>query len=228
MEEIGKYPLIELLKIGDMRLTISTLDWQAITGTWIIMGFLILIGWLVARSWREKPGLAQMAAELVVGTFDDLVSESLELEDRKYLPLILTLFLYLVLANSFGIVPGQIEPSKNINTPLSLGPMGFVIAVYSAVRVKGLKNYLSEFCEPSLLMLPLNLIGEASKVVSISFRLFGNIMGGAIIIEVVSFLVWYLFLPIPLSAFFGLFVGTIQAFVFTMLTLTYIAVARKE
>ena len=76
-------------------------------------------------------------------------------------------------------------------------------------------------------MAPLNVVGEIAKVISISFRLFGNIKGGAIIILVVSFLVRYLVLPVPLSLFFVFFVGTVQAFVFTMLTLTYIAVAIK-
>ena len=74
-----------------------------------------------------------------------------------------------------------------------------------------------------IIMFPLNLIGELSKIVSISFRLFGNIMGGAVIIQVVSWLVGYIVLPIGLYGFFGIFVGTIQAFVFTMLTLAYIA-----
>jgi F-type H+-transporting ATPase subunit a len=73
-------------------------------------------------------------------------------------------------------------------------------------------------------MLPLNLIGEIAKVVSISFRLFGNIMGGSIIILVVSYLSYSVLLPPFLNAFFGLFVGTVQAFVFTMLTLVYISV----
>lgn len=76
-------------------------------------------------------------------------------------------------------------------------------------------------------MLPLNLIGEVSKIVSISFRLFGNIMGGSIIIMVVSYLCWNLLLPPFLNAFFGIFVGTVQAFVFTMLTVVYIAVQVK-
>ena len=74
-----------------------------------------------------------------------------------------------------------------------------------------------------IIMFPLNLVGELSKIVSISFRLFGNIMGGAVIIQVVSWLVGYIVLPIGLYGFFGIFVGTIQAFVFTMLTLAYIA-----
>jgi len=76
-------------------------------------------------------------------------------------------------------------------------------------------------------MAPLNIIGEIAKIVSISFRLFGNIMGGSIIILVVSYLTWSILLPPFLNAFFGMFVGTIQAFVFTMLTVVYISVQVK-
>jgi F-type H+-transporting ATPase subunit a len=86
---------------------------------------------------------------------------------------------------------------------------------------------VSAYFEPMFFMMPLNLIGELAKVVSISFRLFGNIMGGSIIILVVSYLTYSVLLPPALNAFFGLFVGTIQAFVFTMLTVVYISVQVK-
>ena len=99
----------------------------------------------------------------------------------------------------------------------------------TALKVKGvwghLKNYLHPGKNPLFL---LDIIGELSKVVSISFRLFGNVLGGAIIILVVSSLVSYVVFPVGLNLFFGMFVGTIQAFVFTMLALTYIGVEISE
>jgi F-type H+-transporting ATPase subunit a len=110
---------------------------------------------------------------------------------------------------------------------LALGLMGFVIAHWVGIRSKGFKAYILEYFQPIFFMMPLNLIGEFAKIVSISFRLFGNIMGGSIIILVVSYLCWNILLPPLLYAFFGLFVGTIQAFVFTMLTVVYIAVQVK-
>jgi F-type H+-transporting ATPase subunit a len=102
-----------------------------------------------------------------------------------------------------------------------------VIAHYSGIKVKGFTAYAREYFQPIFFMAPLNLIGELAKVVSISFRLYGNIMGGAIIILVVSHLVYSLILPPVLVLFFGLFVGGIQAFVFTMLTLVYISLQVK-
>ena len=116
------------------------------------------------------------------------------------------------------------EPTKDINTTLGLGVMGFFIAHGTAIKVKGFKQYIKEYFEPMFFLMPLNVVGEVAKVISISFRLFGNIMGGSIIIVVVTHLAYGLVLPPFLYGFFGLFVGTVQAFVFTMLTLVYISV----
>jgi F-type H+-transporting ATPase subunit a len=134
------------------------------------------------------------------------------------------MFMFLLVSNWLGIIPHLHEPTKDLNTPLSLGLIGFFIAHHAGIRAKGFKEYSRAYIDPMFFMLPLNLIGEIAKVVSISFRLFGNIMGGSIIILVVSYLSYSLLLPPLLNAFFGLFVGTVQAFVFTMLTLVYISV----
>ena len=87
---------------------------------------------------------------------------------------------------------------------------------------------VKEFFQPIFFMMPLNVVGELAKVISISFRLFGNIMGGAIIIIVVSHLLYFIIVPILLNGFFGMFVGSVQAFVFTMLYLTYTSVAVRS
>ena len=85
--------------------------------------------------------------------------------------------MFLVLANWLGIIPYLEEPTKDLNTPLSLGIMGFVIAHAAGIKSKGFKAYAGEYFEPMFFMMPLNVIGELAKIVSISFRLFGNIMG---------------------------------------------------
>jgi F-type H+-transporting ATPase subunit a len=146
---------------------------------------------------------------------------------KTYAPMICALFLFLVLCNWIGIIPHLEEPTKDLNTTLSLGCMGFAIAHYVGIKTKGFKAYIKEYFEPMFFMMPLNLIGEVAKIVSISFRLFGNIMGGSIIILVVSYLSYNILLPPFLNAFFGFFVGAIQAFVFTMLTVVYISTQAK-
>ena len=224
MEDLGKVHQLIVPLFGHNM--VFNLD--AIIFTWIVMLLILLFGILSARKRSMVPGSMQVLGELFVSKLYDLTEDALGKEKAKtYAPLVCALFMFLVLCNWIGIIPHLEEPTKDLNTPLSLGVMGFFIAHYVGIKTKGFKAYISEYFEPFFIMMPLNLIGELAKIVSISFRLFGNIMGGAIIILVVSHLTWSILLPPFLNAFFGLFVGAIQAFVFTMLTVVYISVQAK-
>jgi len=223
VEELTHLPQWHL-QVGEMTLTFNS---QTIFMTWVVMGVLILFGFLATRRLGLIPNPLQIIAELLIGGFRTLADDALDEKGKTFFPLIMVLFLFLVTSNWLGIIPFLSEPTKDLNTPLGLGVMGFFIAHYVGIRHKGIKLYVKGYAEPMFFMAPLTIIGELAKVVSISFRLFGNIMGGAIIIVVVSGLVYQLLLPPMLYAFFGLFIGTIQAFVFTMLTLVYISVQMK-
>jgi F-type H+-transporting ATPase subunit a len=224
MEELGKIHQLIITVFGYP----ITLNLELIVMTWIVLTALIVFGYLVSRKRAILPRPLQVAGEMIVSQFYILTEDALGKEKAKtYAPLICALFMFLLLSNWIGIIPHLEEPTKDLNTPLSLGIMGFLIAHYAGIKSKGLKEYLKEYFQPVFFMMPLNVIGELAKVVSVSFRLFGNIMGGSIIILVVSYLTYSVLLPPFLNAFFGLFVGTIQAFVFTMLTLVYISVQVK-
>jgi len=224
MNELGKIHQLIIPFMGHNL----TFNIEAIAMTWIVCGLLIAFGLLAARKKARLPGPMQIIGELFVSQFFNLAEDALNKEmAKKYGPLICALFMFLVLSNWLGILPHLEEPTRDLNTPLSLGIMGFVIAHYVAIKTKGLKAYVKEYFQPIFFMMPLNVIGEVAKIVSISFRLFGNIMGGSIIILVVSYLTFNIIFPPLLNAFFGLFVGAIQAFVFTMLTLVYISVQVK-
>jgi F-type H+-transporting ATPase subunit a len=224
MGELGQIHQL-ILNFFGLRLAFNL---EVILMTWIAFGVLILFGYFCARKKAILPGPFQTLGELFVDQLYQLAEDALDKELAiKYGPLICSLFMFLVVANWLGIVPHLEEPTKDLNTPLSLGMMGFVIAHAAGIRSKGFKAYIKEYMEPIFFMAPLNIIGELAKIVSISFRLFGNIMGGSIIILVVSYLTYNVLLPPFLYAFFGLFVGTIQAFVFTMLTVVYISVQVK-
>ena len=221
MEEIGKISQW-VFHIGGTRLVVNS---TTIIMTWVVIGLVLAFAWVATRGRGLIPGPWQQIAELLVQWFKELVHDALgEAYREQYFPLICALFIFLLMCNWIGVLPGMDEPTKDINTTLGLGLMGFVIAHGTAIKVKGLKQYLKEYFEPMFFLMPLNVVGEVAKVISISFRLFGNIMGGSIIIIVVSHLVYGLLLPPFLYGFFGLFVGTVQAFVFTMLTLVYISV----
>jgi F-type H+-transporting ATPase subunit a len=224
MGELGRIHQL-LVSIGDYRLAINL---EVVVMTWIVIGFLVVFGLATSRRRSLLPRPIQVLGEILVAQLYNLTEDALGADlARKYAPLISALFLFLLASNWLGIIPHLEEPTKDLNTPLSLGIMGFVIAHYVGIKTKGFKAYIKEYFEPMFFMMPLNLIGELAKIVSISFRLFGNIMGGSIIILVVSYLTYSIILPPFLNAFFGLFVGTIQAFVFTMLTVVYISTQAK-
>jgi len=224
MEELGKIHQLIIPFFGHN----IALNLEVIVMTWIVFFVLIVFGFLTTRKRGMLPKPMQVVGELIISQLYELTEDALGKEKSKtYAPLICALFMFLLLSNWIGIVPHLEEPTKDLNTPLSLGIMGFVLAHYAGIKTKGFKEYSREYFQPIFFMMPLNVIGELAKVVSISFRLFGNIMGGSIIILVVSHLIYSILLPPLLNAFFGLFVGAIQAFVFTMLTLVYISVQVK-
>lgn len=224
MEELGKIHQLIIPLFGHN----IALNLEVIVMTWIVFFVLIVFGFFTTWKRDLLPKPMQVLGELIISQLYELTEDALGREKSKtYAPLICALFMFLLLSNWIGIVPHLEEPTKDLNTPLSLGLMGFVLAHYAGIKNKGLKEYCKEYFQPIFFMMPLNVIGELAKVISISFRLFGNIMGGSIIILVVSHLIYSIVLPPFLNAFFGLFVGAIQAFVFTMLTLVYISVQVK-
>lgn len=224
MEELGKISVWST-DVAGLHLVFNL---TTIYMTLLVMGILIIFAFLATRSKGLVPNSFQVVGEIFVDIFWKLTRDALDEDMAKtYFPMICAMFMFLLLCNWIGILPFMDEPTKDLNTTLGLGFMGFCIAHYAGIRAKGLKGYVKEYFQPIFFMMPLNLIGEIAKVVSISFRLYGNIMGGSIIILVVSYLVYGLIIPPFLYAFFGLFVGTVQAFVFTMLTLVYISVQVK-
>ncbi len=224
MQDLGKLEQL-VITLGSYKMTFNL---EVMLMTWLVILFLLAFGYACARHRGRIPSLFQALGELLVTKLYELTEDAMGKElAKKYAPMVVALFLFLVLCNWIGIIPHLEEPTADLNTTLSLGLMGFFIAHYVGIKTKGFKAYIKEYFEPMFFMMPLNLIGELAKIVSISFRLFGNIMGGVIIILVVSYLTYSVLLPPFLYAFFGLFVGAIQAFVFTMLTIVYISTQAK-
>ena len=146
-----------------------------------------------------------------------------------------SIFLFILFCNIISIVPWMEEPTQNLNTTLALGITSFLYVQFNGLRAHGIKGYLKEYTEPFFIMAPLHVIGKLASIVSMSFRLFGNIFGGAIITGMYMNLIKrYVILEIVglgmglnfvILFFFGLFEGFLQAFVFTMLSLTYLSIA---
>lgn len=252
MEHIGEKLVWHYLPFTDIALPMGGVNILTVANTLLIMAVLFGLSRLAVRRFALIPTRGQLVVEKYVAAFDGLVSSSLELEtleaNRRFFPLIGSLFMFLLLSNFIAFLPTHFfeEPTADINATLGLGIMAMVIATWCAIRTKGLIGYGEELLGPlwhqegasaganfagkasAVFFFPLNIIGELAKIVSISFRLFGNIIGGAIIMIVVLHLVYnFSLLAVGMNLFFIFFVGTVQAFVFAMLTLTYIAVAIK-
>ena len=231
MEEIAEIPAVQLIPaLGQF----GYLNYRTVINTWIVIAALILVAIIIRRRLSPVPGKLQVLVEMLIGGFDNLVADALEFEtvekNRKLFHLIAAEFLFLAMCNYIGLIPGfgRTEPTGDYNTPLALALMACALWTYWGVKEKGFFGYIKSFFEPIFVIAPLNFVDQLSRMLSMSFRLFGNIMGGAVIVIVVGHLLKHAFVLVPLNLFFGLFVGTVQAFVFTMLTLTYIAVSCKD
>ncbi len=220
-----------------------TINPQTLITSAITCLFLILLGIFLGRGLSKFPNRKQCVAELIIKSFQEIIKDELGKDWAKFFPLITTLFLFILLSNWIGIIPGLKPPTADLNTCLGLGLLVFFISHISAIRENGFRNYIKKYFSPFFFLFPINLISELGKVVSHSFRLFGNMFGGAIIFAVVGPIVFeiskaigmplaissplLIFIFLILQVFFGLFIGTVQAFVFSILALTYIGFARE-
>jgi F-type H+-transporting ATPase subunit a len=196
---------------------------RPVVTTWVIMIALTAFCWLVTRRLQKQPGARQAALELVVAGIEQQIGEIIRKDPRPYLPLLGTLFIFLVAANLSGLLPGVEAPTSKLETPAALALIVFLSVHYYGVRSRGLRGYLASFAEPKLLMLPLNILSEITRTFSLMLRLFGNIMSGEFVIALVVALAG-LFVPIPLMAL-EILVGLVQAYIFTVLAAVFIGAA---
>ena len=206
-----------LFHIGPVAIT------RPVVTTWIIMAVLALVCRFVTRRLSMLPERRQAVLEGVVTGIMGQIEDIIRKDGRPFLPLVGTLFIFLVVANLSGILPGVEAPTGRIETPAALALIVFFSVHYFGVRARGLRGYLASFAEPKLIMLPLNILSEITRTFSLIVRLFGNVMSGEFIIGLVVALAG-LFVPIPLMAL-EILVGLVQAYIFTVLATVFIGAA---
>jgi F-type H+-transporting ATPase subunit a len=194
-----------------------------VTYAWFIMGMLALLSFLATRGLSLYPGRFQNVMEVVIGAFDNLLTDTMGHEGRRFFPLVATLGLYILVSNLLGLIPGFESPTANLNTTVSVALVVFGMTHIVGVKVHGFK-YIKQFLGPvwwlTPLMLPIEVISHLSRPLSLSVRLFGNIMGEDIVLAVVLLLVPLL---VPLPVFFlMIFTSLIQTLVFMLLAMMYI------
>jgi len=197
--------------------------------TWFVMAMLALFSFLATRRMNILPGRFQNVMEVIIGGFDSLLTDTMGHEGRKFFPLIATLGLYILTSNLLGLIPGFESPTANLNTTVSMAVVVFVMTHIVGVKVHGVK-YLKQFMGPvwwlTPLMMPIEIISHLSRPLSLSVRLFGNIMGEDIVLAVVLLLV-PLLVPLPVFVLM-IFTSCIQTLVFMLLAMMYIAGAMEE
>jgi len=196
---------------------------RPVVTTWAIMAVLTLISWLVTGRLRLHPDRRQIVLELLVTAIMAQIDEVIRKSPRPFLPLLGTLFIFLVAANLSGVLPGVEAPTGKLETPAALALIVFVAVHYFGVRARGPFGYLASFAKPKLIMLPLNIVSEITRTFSLMVRLFGNVMSGEFVIALVVALAG-LFVPVPLMAL-EILVALVQAYIFTILATVFIGAA---
>ncbi len=201
---------------------------RPVVTTWLIIVVLAVLCRLVTHRLQRMPDGRQAVVESLVNGMAGQIEDIVRKDSRPFLPLLGTLFIFLVVANLSGLVPGVEAPTGRIETPAALALIVFFSVHYFGARSRGLRGYLASFAEPRLIMLPLNVLSEITRTFSLMVRLFGNIMSGEFVIGLVVALAG-LFVPIPLMVL-EIVVGLVQAYIFTILATVFIgaAVGRAE
>lgn len=217
MDKIG---VREVIEIGG-----HTFNEHTILMTWLTMAIVILVAVLATRNLKEVPTGWQNAMEAVADLWETQVKAMIGEGGVFLVPLFLTLFLYLLVANWLGLCPGMESPTNDINTTLGMAVFMSFFVNHAVGLMKQGAGHLHHFIEPFAPFIIVNLIEELSRPASLAFRLFGNILAGEVLIIIILELVpgvinW---LPSTPWIIFSLFVGVIQAYIFTMLSITYIA-----
>ena len=191
---------------------------------------LLVLGWLASRRISLVPKGAQNVFELVVSGLEEFMVDVTGEEGRAFFPFIASFFLFIMLCNLIGLLPGFYSPTANVNTTLSLALCTFIYTHYLGVKYHGAK-YIKHFLGPIPALAPLffiiELVGHFARVLSLTLRLFGNIMGEDLVLTILLFLAGAFLAPLPMM-FLAVFTSVVQAFVFTLLSMMYFAGAMEH
>jgi F-type H+-transporting ATPase subunit a len=199
---------------------------KSVAVTWVLMAVLVLASLLATRRLALRPGGAQTALETFVATLDGQIRDTMRTDPAPYRALLGAIFLFVFAANWSSLVPGVEPPTARLETDAALALIVFAATLYHGFRTRGALGYLKTFAEPSVVMIPLNLIEQITRTFSLIVRLFGNVMSGAFVVGIVLSLAGLL-VPIPLMAL-ELLTGAVQAYIFTVLAMVFIGAAVAE
>ncbi|HEY7319093.1 MAG TPA: F0F1 ATP synthase subunit A [Candidatus Binatia bacterium] len=204
-----------LFRVGPLPIS------ETVATTWGLMLLLFVMSWLSTRRLKLEPGPWQVALEGIVGAIQDAIEAVLPEYSVNILPFVGSLWIFLVIANLTGIIPGLHGPTADLSTTAALAVLVFLSVHWYGIRIHGLKRYLRHYIEPNPILLPFHIVSEISRTVALAVRLFGNIfsleMAALLVLLVAGFLV-----PVPVLLL-HIVEALVQAYIFGMLALIYIA-----
>lgn len=199
--------------------------------TWLVMALLCALSTHVVRrmrgdSARQGTSRLQTCLELIVDGIRSQIREISRQDPTPYVPFVGTLFLFIAAASLLSVVPVYQSPTASLSTTAALAACVFLAVPIYGIASRGWRAYLDQYLQPSVIMLPFNIIGELSRTLALAVRLYGNMMSGAVIAAVLLAFV-PLFVPVAMQLL-GLLTGMIQAYIFAVLAMVYIASATQR
>jgi F-type H+-transporting ATPase subunit a len=195
--------------------------------TWVVMAILAIGSWAITSRLSEGETVSrwQVALEVIVTTIRDQIADVGADRPGRYLPFIGTLFLFIAAANLLSVVPGYQPPTGSLSTTVALAICVLIAVPLFSIGEHGLGGYLRTYLQPTPLMLPFNLVAEASRTVALAVRLYGNVMSGTVIVGILISVAPFFF-PVIMQVL-GLLTGLIQAYIFAILAMVYIGSASR-
>jgi F-type H+-transporting ATPase subunit a len=198
--------------------------------SWVVMIILIAFGFIAAKAVTMIPSKGQNFFEILISGLEEFAVTITGEEGRWLFPIIATIFIYIATCNLIGLIPGFYPPTASLNTTLSCALVVVIFTHAIGIKYHGAK-YIKHFLGPVWWMipiiLPIELIGHLARILSLSFRLFGNMMGHELVLGILFFLAGAFFAPLPIMAL-GIFVALVQAFVFFLLSVMYFTGAMEH
>ena len=194
---------------------------ESVVITWVIMAFMLILAICMTRNLKvQNPGKRQVILETAVCGLQNMVKGIIGEEGAGYVPYLVTVIVYIGISNIIGLF-GMKPPTKDLNVTGALAIMSIILIEYSGIHAKGVKRWAKSFAEPVAVVAPLNVLEIFIRPLSLCMRLFGNVLGAFVVMELLKIILPAI-LPIPFSLYFDIFDGLIQAYVFVFLTSLFI------
>lgn len=190
---------------------------ESVVITWVVMAVMLIFAICMTRNLKvENPGKRQMILETCVTGLQNMVRGIIGEEGKQYVEYLVTVIVFIGISNIIGLF-GMKPPTKDLNVTGALAIMSIVLIEYAGIHAKGTKKWLHSFAEPVAIIAPLNVLEIFIRPLSLCMRLFGNVLGAFVVMELLK-MIMPAILPIPFSLYFDIFDGLIQAYVFVFLT----------